>query len=77
MGEMKSLYTEGVHDLTSYSIGVKDGRKQVYEEIIDMITKSLHNPALEDEKITPRLSLAVLLAAIRWTADDEEKDETD
>lgn len=76
MGEMKSLYTEGVHDLTSYSIGVKEGRKQVYEEIIDMITGSLHNPALELDKMTPQLALAVLIGAIKWTADEEEKDET-
>jgi len=74
MGELKGLFTEGVSDLHSYNIGVKNGRKELYTEIIDMITGSLHNPALELDKMTPQLALAVLIGALKWTADEEDKE---
>jgi hypothetical protein len=78
MGELKGLFTEGVSDLHSYNIGVRDGRRELYKEIIDMITRSLSNPALEYHKMTPQLALSVLIGALHWTADEEEKknDET-
>ena len=67
MGEMKNLHAQGVKDIESYLIGRSNQR----EEIVEMITKSLNNPALELEKLTPRMALAVIIGAIQWNGEVE------
>ena len=67
MGKMNELHAQGVKDIESYLVGRANQR----DEIIDMITKSLNNPVLGLEKLTPRLALAVVIGAIQWNGEVE------
>lgn len=67
MGKMNNLDAQGVKDLESYLIGRANQR----EEIVEMISKSLNNPVLGLDKLTPRLALAVVIGAIQWNGEVE------
>lgn len=77
MGKMNELHAQGVKDLESYLAGRANQR----DEIIEMISKSLNNPVLGLEGLTPRMALAVIIGAIQWNgevetqATKEEEDE--
>lgn len=71
MGRMKELYTQGVTDLHSYNVGRVDGRMQKSAEIILLIQKALNNPALDLDRMTPRMALAVLIGAIQLHSQEE------
>lgn len=67
MGKMKDLHTQGVKDIESYLLGRANQR----DEIIEMISQSLNNSALELDKLPPRLALAVIVGAIQWNGEVE------
>lgn len=71
MGKMNELHAEGVSDLNSYMIGIEHGRVKRNEEIIRMIQVALNNPALDFGKLTPRMTVTILVGAIQASIEEQ------
>jgi hypothetical protein len=68
MGEMKDLYTRGVSDLTSYQVGLVDGKRELLESIARVMEEQQGSLAVLPANVAFSLLITI------YTAELDEKE---